>query len=125
MMAYFLTVVITAIVVWLGTLICFRWHIEISSENNKGTVLNGKTYFFMTQDQIQKAVKAVYLIERHNGKKVLCFQQWYENDPKARLFPSFGPSEDYQNEIVLEEIMDLQSYTWDQAVKLQRIGLKK
>lgn len=66
---YILSGAVGAFIAWIVTLICLRWHIEIQSESGKGTEIGGKVYFFMTQDQIQNAVKAIYLIEQSYFKK--------------------------------------------------------
>ncbi len=53
-----------AIIAWIVHNYAFKCYIEKASLENKPTEAFGKVYFMMTQDQIQKAVKAVYLLEK-------------------------------------------------------------
>jgi hypothetical protein len=49
---------------WL-MILGFKYLIESKSLKMDGLKLNGKTYFFMTQDQIQKALESLYKFESH------------------------------------------------------------
>lgn len=44
---------------------CFQCYIEDKSEKLEPHHAFGKTYFFMTQDQIQNACKSIILMEKH------------------------------------------------------------
>ncbi len=58
-MYYFLTVLITVIVMWIFRDLAFKCYIEKMSKEQKPTLAFGKNYFFMTQDQVQNACKSI------------------------------------------------------------------
>ena len=59
--------VITAFAVWLFSNFCFKCLIEKNSESHEPVTAFGKQYFFMTQVQIQNAVKAIILLEKNEN----------------------------------------------------------
>lgn len=67
-MYYFLTAIITAIAVWLTMCADYKCFIVKMSKESKPFEAFGTNYFFMTQDQIQKAVKAIYLLEKKSAE---------------------------------------------------------
>ena len=54
-----ITALITAIVIIIIKDFAFKCFIEDRSKRNIGTIFWGKTYFFMTQEQIQNAYKTI------------------------------------------------------------------
>jgi len=68
MAIYSLIVIVTAIITWLIMCYCFMTFVKDKSANNEPIKISGKTYFFMTQDQIQNAVKAIFLLEKSHEK---------------------------------------------------------
>lgn len=66
-MYYVLTFAVGAIIAWLVTNYSFKCFIEKASLKMRPVEAFDKTYFFMTQDQIQNAVKAVYKLEKRRG----------------------------------------------------------
>ena len=63
-MEYFIGGVLGAVISSFYLIHVFRHWIKNVSENGKGAVIFGKRYFFMSRDQIQKAVKAIVLFEK-------------------------------------------------------------
>lgn len=53
------------IIAYFVTLLSFQSYIEKKSLENKPHSAFGKLYWFMTQDQIQNAVKSIILMEKH------------------------------------------------------------
>ena len=80
MISYILTAGITSIIVWLASAFSFKCYIETQSKKREPTKAFGINYFFMTQDQIQETVKAIFLTEkglanRYNGDHLCMFDR--------------------------------------------------
>lgn len=77
-------VITTAIVgslVWLITLFLFKCYIETMSREQKPLLVFGKTYFFTTQDQIQKPCQST-IKSFSSGDLALCVKS--RNDVEHR-----------------------------------------
>ena len=59
MIIYILTIAITIIITYLFALFSFRCYVEVSSKKREPFKAFGTNYWFMTQDQIQKAVSSI------------------------------------------------------------------
>lgn len=70
-MEYLIGGLIGGIIMYFVTGFAFMCRIESDSKSNKPFKAFGKVYFFMTQDQIQKAVKAIILFEKSIAKEAL------------------------------------------------------
>jgi hypothetical protein len=57
--------IVTYFIVNWWRILGFKSLIKLYSTANKPVIVDGENYFFMTQDQIQKALESLYKFESH------------------------------------------------------------